>query len=155
MITHPAPTPAQHGYMLLEALVSMMIFSIGVLGVLAIVAVAVKNNSSAKYRTDASLVANELIGQMWADNRTPATLLANYQGGGGTDGDKYTVWLNDIINNNRLPGVSTTDNKPTVTVTTIDGAYPPTSSKSQVVVTVFWQLPGESQHSYVAMTEIK
>jgi type IV pilus assembly protein PilV len=163
--------------MLFEALVSVLIFSIGVLGILGMMAVAIKNNSAAKYRVDACLLANELIGQMWADDRTPATLLANYQGGAGlladyqgvagTDGAKYTAWLADIVTNNRLPGVAAGDVRmPTVTVTPIDGSAPPATAKSQVTIKLFWKLPGEETpppaslcyphpHCYVAVTQIK
>lgn len=142
--------------MLLEALISVAIFAVGVLGILSVVAILIKDNSAAEYRTDACLLVNELIGEMWADNRTPATLLNNYQGGiGGTDGAKYVTWRDSIINNNRLPGVTSTVNVPTVTVTTVNGANPPATAKSQVTITVFWQLPGDVQHSYMAVTEIK
>ena len=141
--------PRQMGYMLFEAMVSLLVFSIGVLGILGMVLVAVQNNTDAKYRIDASLLANELIGQMWADNRDPATLKANFEGGGGTDGPKYTVWLNDIITNHRLPGVeANSPNLPIVGISTVNNT-------SQVDVTMSWHLPGESApHSYRAVTQI-
>jgi len=140
----------QSGYMLFEAMVALMIFTVGVLGIMGMVVVATQNNTDAKYRIEASLLVNELIGQMWADNRDPAVLTTNYAGGGGTDGAKYTAWLNDIIANKRLPGVEAGNpNVPTVDVlATANGG-------SQVVLRISWQLPGESSpHNHVAVTQI-
>ena len=41
-----------------------------VLAVVGMQSAAVKAASDAKYRSDANLLANELIGQMWTGNRT-------------------------------------------------------------------------------------
>lgn len=158
--------------MLFEALVAILVFSVGVLGILGTLAVAVKSGSADQYRIDACLLADKLIGQMWADDRTPAILQANYQGGSmiagaGPDGPKYTAWLADIKNNRSLPGVAEGDvAMPIVTVTVIDGTSPPATAKSQVAVTLYWRLPGEDApppaalcyphpHCYKVVTLIK
>jgi type IV pilus assembly protein PilV len=145
----------QSGYMLFEAMVALMIFTVGVLGIMGMVVVATQNNTDAKYRIEASLLVNELIGQMWADNRDPAVLTTNYAGGAGTDGAKYTAWLNDIIANKRLPGVEAGNpNVPSVVVTCIPSCADPRGS-SQVFIRISWQLPGESSpHNHVAVTQI-
>lgn len=65
--------------MLVEVLVAVLIFSLGILAVIGLQAVAVTNVSDAKYRADASLIANQLIGQMWVDQGN----LASY---GSADG---------------------------------------------------------------------
>jgi type IV pilus assembly protein PilV len=147
----------QTGYMLLEGLISIVIFSVGVLGVVGMQAASIKDNSAAKYRTDASFLANELIGRMWASDRTPDTLRTNF--GSDPAGAEYTAWLGDSSDPasgtvlGTLPGASA--NPPSVTVIPIAGSSPPDTSKSLVTVTVQWQLPGEAVHSYVAITEIK
>ena len=53
----------QSGVMLLEALIAILIFSLGVLGVVGMQASAIAASRDAKYRTDAALLANEIIGQ--------------------------------------------------------------------------------------------
>lgn len=131
--------------MLLEALIAMLIFSMGILAIVGMQASAVKASGDAKFRSDASLVANQLIGQMWVSNRTPATLQANFQGGGGTDGAAYTAWLADV--QAALPGAAA--NPPTVTVNV---------ATSLVTVTVRWIVPGEpagaTPHRYTVVAQI-
>ncbi len=123
--------------MLLEVLISILLFSMGMLGTVAMQAVSIRNNSDAKYRVDASFLANALIGRMWTDDRSPAALLAKYgtNGTNGTDAAGYATWLADV--RSRLPGV--TENPPSVLVTTVAGPAPPATSKSLVTATVNWQ----------------
>lgn len=59
--------PGEHGFALLEVLVSIVIFSFGVLGVLGVQASMVKHSSDAKYRSEASYIAQQRLGQMWAN----------------------------------------------------------------------------------------
>lgn len=62
--------------MLLEALIAILIFSIGILAIVALQAVSIKLAGDAKYRSDAALLAEEMLAQMWVSDRTPATLSA-------------------------------------------------------------------------------
>ena len=131
--------------MLLEALIAILIFSMGVLAIVGMQASAVKASSDAKYRSDASMVANQLIGQMWVGDRTPATMQTNFQGSGGTGGAAYTAWLADV--QAALPG--TAANPPTVTVN---------AATSLVTIAVFWIAPGEpagtAPHSFTVVAQI-
>ncbi|MCZ7561141.1 MAG: prepilin-type N-terminal cleavage/methylation domain-containing protein [Burkholderiaceae bacterium] len=61
----------QEGATLVEALVAVLIFSIGVLAVVAMQAFAVTTVTDAKYRADASFLANQALGRLWGD---PANL---------------------------------------------------------------------------------
>jgi type IV pilus assembly protein PilV len=56
--------------MLLEALIAILIFSLGILSLVALQATSIQLTSDAKYRTDATLLANRLIGQMWVSGGT-------------------------------------------------------------------------------------
>lgn len=58
---------SQSGAMLLEALIAILIFSLGILAVIGLQAQSIRNSAEAKYRSDASYLANQLIGRMWAD----------------------------------------------------------------------------------------
>lgn len=150
MGAHAPRSSRQTGYMLLEALVSMVVFSVGILGLVAMQATSIQSNSAARYRADASVLANELFARMWADDRTPASLQARYQTGGAG----YTTWLADV--QARLPGVTSTANVPTVTADIVPGFNPPGTSKTLVTINISWQLPGETaSHSYKATSEIK
>ena len=57
---------------LIEVLVAVLIFSIGVLAAIGLQATAISAVTDAKERLDASLVANEQVGRMWTD---PANLI--------------------------------------------------------------------------------
>lgn len=67
---------SQKGVVLLEALIAILIFSIGILAIVGLQAAMIKNTSENKYRSDASFIAQERIGRMWAD---PGNI-ANYYG---------------------------------------------------------------------------
>ena len=125
----------QRGVMLLEALIGILLFSIGILAVVALQASATKAVTQAKFRTDASFLADQVIGQMWA-NRTNA---AAYAYAGGAVPAVLTAWMQEV--NGRLPNAATYP--PTVAIAPTAYAGPPTYTAYQVTVTIFWQLPDE------------
>jgi len=136
--------------MLLEALIAILIFSIGILGIVKLQAIAIQQSSAAEYRAIASMVANDVISQMWASDKTPATLKTNYE-----SGTPYTTWRSKVIASG-LPGVSTTQNAPTISVTSVAAGGTGGVASNQATVTVFWQAPNESTaHSFTAIARIK
>lgn len=76
------PTPrrrAQAGVALLEVLVSVLLFSLGLLGLIGLQARAIGLSSDAEDRNRASLLANEVVAMMWLNKSLtvpPATLTA-------------------------------------------------------------------------------
>ncbi len=58
---------AQQGVVLLEAMISILLFSIGVLAIVGLQAAMIKNTADSKYRADASYIAQQRIGLMWSD----------------------------------------------------------------------------------------
>lgn len=58
---------AQQGVVLLEALIAILLFSMGVLAVVGLQAAMIKNTADSKYRSEASYIAQQWIGRMWAD----------------------------------------------------------------------------------------
>jgi len=68
---------AQQGMMLLEALIALVIFSMGILALVGLQASMLSNTSNAKYRADASYVAQQRIGQIWADSDNAINYLEN------------------------------------------------------------------------------
>lgn len=57
----------QQGAILLESLIAMLIFSMGILALVGLQAAMVSNTSDAKYRSEASYLAQQKLGELWAD----------------------------------------------------------------------------------------
>lgn len=146
----------QSGVMLLEALIAILIFSMGILGLVGMQASAIKVSRDSNYRSDATLLANEVIAQMWSGDRTGSVLQANFQGDGAlggsnlvTDGAMYTTWAARVTNT--LPGAA--EFPPVINVT--PGVVGPPTTASQVTVTVRWQAPTEAApHAYRVVVQI-
>jgi type IV pilus assembly protein PilV len=120
---------SQGGVMLIEALVAILIFSVGVIAVMGMQAVSIEQVSAAKYRTDASYLANQIVGQMWTDIPNLSTYV---DGGAGR-----TAW--DATVQHTLPA----------------GLAHITVAGSLVTVTVTWKAPNEPvTHQYVAVANI-
>ena len=134
----PVASPRlQHGSFILEALIAILIFSFGVLGIVGLEAQSIRHINEAQYRGEAVYLANSVISRMWADD--PATLAAKYQSGGAG----YSAFAELV---KALPGVTDTANQPQITV-----AAGPSVGSSLVTVSVFWVMPGETtaeQHNY-------
>ncbi len=109
------------GFSLIEVLVAMTIFSVGLLGLLGMYAHSVTGYSDAKYRTDAALLADSLINDIWVNRANMTT----YAYAGGTASTAVQLWLNDVK-------ASLPNGNATITV----GGNP-----VQVNVTVSWQPP--------------
>ena len=146
----------QSGVILLEALLAILIFSLGILALVGLQAAAVKQSADAKYRTEAALLANEVIGQMWVSDRTTAVLQANFNGINGTGGTAYSNWF-ARVSGGILPGVVA--NSPTAPTIAIDG-------QGLATVTLYWVAPNETNtpprcsdgtaaHCYVAVAQIR
>jgi type IV pilus assembly protein PilV len=162
MAIHPRHRRHHQGFMLLEVLIAMLIFALGVLGLVGLQASAVQQSSQAKYRTDATLLANELIGAMWVGDRTPAGLSASF----GSEGEAYKNWAAKVAAN--LPGAG--DFPPLVTMEEIPplpaivgAASGPAdaslTSSTRVTITVRWKAPTEAEseepHNVILIAEIR
>lgn len=148
----------QAGYLLFEVMISLLIFSVGVLGIVGTQVVALQQEGDAQSRADACFLANELISKIWVDHLlTPEDLQVKYSGGNGADGTGYTEWLNSMVKNgvSKLPGVTEDTNVPKVTVS------PQGTGVSLVSIELYWQPPdatGEryrnKRHEYRVTTQI-
>jgi len=67
MHTMPIHPNKQGGVALLEALIAILIFSIGILGVIGLQANLIQATGEAKYRAEASYIAQQRVGRIWAD----------------------------------------------------------------------------------------
>lgn len=109
--------PPQGGFALLEALIAIVIFSIGVLGLVGIQATMVRSTSDAQYRATATYIAQQRIGEIWAN---PAA------------GARLTFRENEADIGHLLP-----DGTRTTTI------YESEGEKTLVTVTVAWRSPGD------------
>ena len=134
----------ERGVMLIEALIAILIFSIGILAVVGMQSVAIKNVTDAKVRSDAGFLVNEMLAQIWNDSGN----INCYKYPGGTCGPlRHAAWLAKV--NARLPDSANVP--PTITVT---GG---TATGGLVQITVRWRMPEEAtqglpahQHSVLA-----
>ncbi|MDE2310581.1 MAG: prepilin-type cleavage/methylation domain-containing protein [Betaproteobacteria bacterium] len=63
----------QQGVVIIEAMIAILIFSVGVLGIVGLQASMIKNTADSKYRADAGYIAQQWIGMMWTDPNNLAT----------------------------------------------------------------------------------
>lgn len=143
-----SPHVKQKGSVILESLIAILIFSIGILAIIGLQGVSIQNTAGAKYRTDASLLANQIIGQMWVADKTTATLQANFNSPAGA---QYIIWSSAV--QQALPGVILAGGNAsgvvqTTPIISID-------NNNQATVTVKWQSPGEgAPHQHVTVARI-
>ncbi|NIO40779.1 MAG: pilus assembly protein PilV [Burkholderiales bacterium] len=128
--------------MLLEALIGILIFSLGILALVGMQATAVRASADARDRTEASNLTSEIVGEMWLDRAN----LANYAyDGSGTPPAALVNWVTDVENS--LPGAAA--NHPTVT---IGASALGASVGTEVEVVVFWQKESDPNLHQFAMT---
>jgi type IV pilus assembly protein PilV len=143
--SHPGrANPAQQsGVMLLEALIALLIFSVGILAIVGMQATAFQDMGEAKYRTDAAFLANQVIAEMWSN----AQNLGDYEyDGAGAPPPAIENWVATV--EARLPGAK---------------ASPPVierdAATNTMTVTVSWQQARDRTaaapaHSYRAVAYI-
>ena len=137
MKTNLSPRARQQGSFMLEAMIGILVFSFGVLGLVGLQAQSIRHVNDAHFRGEAVYLAQSLLSKMWADD--PATLAAKDQAGGAA----YNQFKEMVKS---LPGGADPVNAPTVVVTP-----GPSVGSSLVTISVFWIQPGESianQHNY-------
>lgn len=128
----------QRGVILLETLIAILIFSIGVLALVGLQAVMISNTSDAQYRSEASLIAQKRIAEIWGTDPINHHLL-----GEGDPADPLGKPGKDI--SNLLPnGI-----RYTVQVGVGSGEF---------LVLVTWQPPGDTAnivtHQHMAVARV-
>lgn len=110
------------GFYTIEAIIAIIVFLVGVLGVVQIQTNTIQAVSDAQYRTNASYLADSIIGQMWVDRPNMTT----YEPGN----PNYDLWLSEVTAS--MPGVAA--NPPEITFTN-------TASGTRVNVVISWSDP--------------
>jgi type IV pilus assembly protein PilV len=118
----------QKGMLLIEAMIAVMIFSMGILALMGLQGAMLKNTSDNKYRVDASYIAQQRLARMWAD---PNNL------------DTYSEVDTDV--SNEINGEFLPNGKRSTTV----------ASRGFVTVKITWQSPGSvDEHNYTTSSYI-
>jgi type IV pilus assembly protein PilV len=86
----------QKGFSLIEVLVTMVIISFGLLGIAGVIVNSMKNNQSSYARTQASVLANDIIDRMRANRKTAEEAPFAYNLALGADPAGSGVVLNDL-----------------------------------------------------------
>jgi type IV pilus assembly protein PilV len=130
----PSARRGAAGFVLLEALVGILIFAFGVLGLVGLQASMTKAQTAAKFRGDASYLASEVMGSMWADIPN----LANYDTAANcATHARCKAWTDKVAV--VLPGGTA--------VILIKPA-------GVVEITITWSAPNEGTHTFVTATSI-
>lgn len=111
---------------MLEVLISVLIFSIGLLALIGMQGLVVGNTMDAEYRVQAGYLTNRLIGQMWVDRANLGTYDTDFS---PPAGHFMETWTADVAA--ALPGASGA-NAPVVDVV-----------GTQVEITIRWQRSGD------------
>ncbi len=161
----------QSGVFLLEALIAILIFAMGILGIVALGATAIAAQNDAQYRTEAANYASEIVGSMWGtvdrtNDTTFAASLATFShlettgtnvcefSGTASTNTAVTNWLSRITTisatNKGLPGATdaagVANRQQIIVNTAANGLH-------QVTVTICWQTAKDvvpRRHTYVA-----
>lgn len=123
------PRPA--GAFLFEALLAILVFSIGAAGLFGLLGNALRQSGNAHWRGEAFNVASSTLSRMSAED--PATLAERYDMAMAGPGFRML-----LASASRLPGVTASTNSPVVSI-----EPGPSVGSRRVAVSVFWQLPGD------------
>ncbi len=129
MKTSPTSLHKQTGAYLLEALIGILIFALGVLGIVGLQAASLRTTTDSALRAEAVFATNELLGQMWTDNE--ANLIPNYDSTLG--GQPY---LDFVARLKAAQGGAWACN-PTVSFDNFAAA--PSQQSRNVTIQIFWQ----------------
>lgn len=136
------------GFVLLEGLIAILIFSFGVLAIMGLQISSISAVRDAKFRSDAALYASQIIGAMWSDrnnlssyalNSSSATCAAGASTGSASN---VTSWLSDM--KNALPGSAAYQQQIVI------------GTNNVVTVTVCWKSPQDTgPHNFSATAQIQ
>jgi len=132
------------GFALIEVLVSVLLFAIGILGSVGLQARMTQTQTDSKVRADAANLIDELATVMWGElgNQNTMTNLAGFTSGGCSGNAACNAWLTKM--SKTLPGGTLTDLTFDNAVDTWDANH------GKVTVTLSWSLPNGSGHKYVS-----
>ena len=168
---------AQRGVFLIEALLGILIFSLGILSLVAMQTAAVSAQSDARYRIEAADFADQILSEIWltvarpgtannaanaaaslasitpfAHQATGAPNTCNFSGAASAS-QLVTNWVGALTApGTGLPGATAAMQQ--ISIVSLANGVPPVPAYSQVSVTVCWKTPIDAtphRHTVVAM----
>jgi type IV pilus assembly protein PilV len=133
------------GFALIEVMVAVLLFAIGILGLVGLQASMTQAQTDSKVRADAANLVDELATLMWAEvgNKAVMANLADYTTSGCVSNARCGAWLSKV--GKALPGGTLSDLAVTNTANTYD------ENHGSVTVTLTWKLPNSGvDHKYIA-----
>ena len=138
----------QGGFFLIEALVAILIFSLGILGMISMGSAAIAGQTDAQVRTDAATFADELAGQIalsvnrLTDDAATSASLAPFAhhptpggyctfGGAASADPVVTAWLGRLTGPGGLPGATAA--RQSIAIDTSLTGY------NQVMIAICWR----------------
>jgi type IV pilus assembly protein PilV len=131
---HRSRRSRQRGIALIEALISILIFAFGIIGLVGLQVAMTRAQGAAKFRADASYLGSEVIGRMWTDKPN----LASYNTANCAGYTPCKDWLDRVAN--ALPGGAAD-----LEVTPANGV---------VSLTITWSSQAEGTHTHVVTSSI-
>lgn len=122
----------ERGYVLLEALVALLIFSLGLLGMIGFQAASTRIVTDSRFRTEAAILADELISKMSVAKRVSVVSEYTYDSTGGGGASAHAWFTKRVTEASKLPN-------PKAKVEVANGSAVDTFV---VKVTIEWDMPG-------------
>jgi type IV pilus assembly protein PilV len=127
------------GSALIESLLAVLVFSVGLLSLLALLTATLKESDNARYRSEASLLATDLVSRMWSGERSLQSLRQRFT----PAADEYQRWLERV--RSTLPGITDNQNLPELLI----------DDERTIRLTLRWQIPSDTQqHQLVVVTRL-
>ncbi len=116
------------GSVLIEGLLAIVIFSFGILGLVLLLSNTLRESANARYRSEASLLAADLVARAWSGDRSLAALRQRF---GNPEAEEYRQWQQRV--QAVLPG-AIGDKAPQLQI----------SDQRELRISLAWQAPGDT-----------
>lgn len=116
------------GSVLIEGLLAIVVFSFGILGLVLLLSNTLRESANARYRSEASLLAADLVARAWSGDRSLAALRQRFD---NPEADEYQQWQQRV--QAVLPG-AIGENAPQLAI----------SDERELTISLGWQAPGDS-----------
>lgn len=135
---------AQFGAMLLEVLVSILLFALGIVALVGLQAKMLGATGDVQYRVEAVNLVNEYVADMWAYGGTLGVMQLAF-GAGGTEYVEFINRAQNVLGANSNPSMTVTFFN-TVPVPALTGA----TTTTEVFVEIQWDDPKDTsiKHRY-------